>query len=42
MTPTRQELLIVVLIIGMIAVLFTLADIKRSVHSIEQAVRSVE
>ena len=42
MPPTRQELLLVVLIVGMIAVLFTLADIKRTVHSVEQAVRSVE
>jgi hypothetical protein len=42
MTPTRQELLTVLLVIGMIAVLFTLADIKRTVHSVEQAVRSVE
>ena len=42
MTPTRQELLIVVLIIGMIAVLFTLADIKRTVNATERAVRQVE
>jgi len=42
MTPTRQELLTVLVIIGMIAALFTLADIKRTVNSTERAVRQVE
>ncbi len=42
MTPTRQEILTVLVIIGMIAVLFTLADIKRTVTATERAVRQVE